>query len=313
MSTGWIVLVVVLVFVAFSAYNRLMALGQCVGHALADIDVQLKQRHDLIPNLIDTVKGYASHERGTLDDVIKARNSAMSAQGPAQVSAAENQLSGALGRLIALSEAHPDLKANANFQQLASDLSDLENKIAASRRAFNNAVQEYNTGIQQMPAALFAGMFGFPKKDFFDLGASRTEVEAAPQVGIAHGLTIDEMPASVPQHPPPKQTLIFISGWTVEIDPAARQLKMLRQVWRKTVMNYCTFDECSAVGTVRYDDEGPNPWGVYLDFRGGREVIPAGPKSEASRLATELSAITGIPRRDAKSWHRSLWGGSNDH
>ena len=95
---------------------------------------------------------------------------------------AENQLSGALGRLIALSEAYPDLKANANFQQLASELSDLENKIAASRRFFNNAVQEYNTGIQQMPAALFAGMFGFTRKDFFDLGASRSEVEAAPAV-----------------------------------------------------------------------------------------------------------------------------------
>jgi len=150
--------------------------------AYADIDVQLKQRHDLIPNLVETVKGYAAHERGTLDDVIKARGAAMSAQGPAQVSAAENQLSGALGRLIALSEAYPDLKANANFQQLATELSDLENKIAASRRFFNSAVQEYNTGIQQMPAALFAGMFGFTRKDFFDLGASRTEVEAAPQV-----------------------------------------------------------------------------------------------------------------------------------
>ena len=156
MSTGWIVLgvIVVLVLFAFGAYNRLVALSQRVDQAFADIDVQLKQRHDLIPNLVETVKGYAAHERGTLDDVIKARNSAMSAQGPAQVSAAENQLCGALGRLIALSEAYPDLKANANFQQLASELSDLENKIAASRRFFNNAVQEYNTGIQQMPAAL---------------------------------------------------------------------------------------------------------------------------------------------------------------
>jgi LemA protein len=167
---------------AVCAYNRLVALSQRVGQAFADVDVQLKQRHDLIPNLVETVKGYASHERGTLDDVIKARNSAMSAQGPAQVSAAENQLSGALGRLIALSEAYPDLKANANFQQLASELSDLENKIAASRRFFNNAVQEYNTGIQQLPAALFAGMFGFTRKEFFDLGASRTEVEAVPTV-----------------------------------------------------------------------------------------------------------------------------------
>jgi len=182
--SGWILLavIVVLVIFVFSAYNRLIALRQRVDQAFADIDVQLKQRHDLIPNLVETVKGYAAHERGTLDDVIKARNSAILAQGPGQVSAAENQLSGALGRLIALSEAYPDLKANANFQQLAGELSDLENKIAASRRFFNNSVQEYNTGIQQMPAALFAGMLGFSKKDFFDLGASRTEVEAAPSV-----------------------------------------------------------------------------------------------------------------------------------
>src|SRR5499426_4595079 len=183
-TTGWVVLgiIVVLVIWAISIYNSLVAMRQRTNQAFADIDVQLKQRHDLIPNLVETVKGYASHERGTLDDVIKARNAAMTAQGPAQVSAAENQLSGALGRLIALSEAYPDLKANANFQQLASELSDIENKIAASRRFFNNAVQEYNTGIQQLPAALFAGMFGFTRKEFFDLGASRAEVEAAPSV-----------------------------------------------------------------------------------------------------------------------------------
>ena len=184
MSSGWIVLgiIVVLVFFAFGAYNRLVTLSQRVNQAFADIDVQLKQRHDLIPNLVETVKGYAAHERGTLDEVVKARNSAISAQGPAQVSAAENQLSGALGKLIALSEAYPDLKANANFQQLQTELSDIENKLAASRRFFNNAVQEYNTGIQQMPAVLFAGMFGFTKRDFFDLGASRAEVETAPSV-----------------------------------------------------------------------------------------------------------------------------------
>src|ERR1700684_3817513 len=126
--SGWIVLgvIVVLVLFAFSAYNRLVALGQRVNQAFADIDVQLKQRHDLIPNLVETVKGYAAHERGTLDDVIKARNSAMSAQGPSQVSSAENQLSGALGRLIALSEAYPDLKAHANFQPLGGELCDLQ-------------------------------------------------------------------------------------------------------------------------------------------------------------------------------------------
>jgi LemA protein len=184
MSSGWIVLIVLVVVVlfAFAAYNRLVALRQRVDQSFADIDVQLKQRHDLIPNLIETVKGYAAHERGTLDDVIKARNSAMAAQGPAQVAAAENQLSGTLGRLFALSEAYPDLKANANFQQLQSELSDIENKIAASRRFFNNAVSEYNTGIQQMPAALFAGTFGFTRKEFFDLGTTRAEVEAVPQV-----------------------------------------------------------------------------------------------------------------------------------
>ncbi len=182
--SGWIILGIIVVVVLFviGAYNRLVTLSQRVNQSFADIDVQLKQRHDLIPNLVETVKGYAAHERGTLDEVIKARNAAMSAQGPAQVSATEAQLSGALGRLIALSEAYPDLKANANFQQLASELSDLENKIAASRRFFNNAVQEYNTGIQQMPAVLFAGMFGFTRKDFFDLGTSRAEVEAAPSV-----------------------------------------------------------------------------------------------------------------------------------
>lgn len=184
MSAGWIVLVIIIILVLFaiSAYNRLVTLRQRVDQAFADVDVQLKQRHDLVPNLVETVKGYAAHERGTLDEVVKARNMAMSAQGPGQVSAAENQLSGALGRLIALSEAYPDLKANANFQQLAGELSDLENKIAASRRFFNNAVQEYNTGIQQMPAAMFAGTFGFTRKDFFDLGTSRAEAETAPSV-----------------------------------------------------------------------------------------------------------------------------------
>jgi LemA protein len=184
MSSSWIIIgiIVLLLLFAFGAYNRLVALSQRVSQAFADIDVQLKQRHDLIPNLVETVKGYATHERGTLDDVVKARNAALSAQGPAQISAAEAQLTGALGRLIALSEAYPDLKANANFQQLQSELSDIENKVAASRRFFNNAVQEYNTGIQQMPAVLFAGMFGFTRKEFFDLGESRGQLEQAPSV-----------------------------------------------------------------------------------------------------------------------------------
>jgi LemA protein len=184
MSTGWIVLgvLVVLAFWIFSVYNGLVAMRQRVDQAFADIDVQLKQRHDLIPNLVETVKGYAGHERGTLEEVVKARNAALTAQGPAQVAAAENQLTGALRGLLALSEAYPDLKANANFQQLQTELSDIENKLAAARRFFNNAVQEYNTGIEQLPAALFAGSLGFRRKDFFDLGEARGQLEQAPSV-----------------------------------------------------------------------------------------------------------------------------------
>jgi LemA protein len=184
MSTGWIVLgvLVVLAFWIFTVYNGLVAMRQRVDQAFADIDVQLKQRHDLIPNLVETVKGYAGHERGTLEDVVKARNAALTAQGPAQVAAAENQLTSALRGLLALSEAYPDLKANTNFQQLQTELSDIENKLAAARRFFNNAVQEYNTGIEQLPAALFAASLGFRRKDFFDLGETRGQLEQAPSV-----------------------------------------------------------------------------------------------------------------------------------
>ena len=185
MSTGWIVLgvIVIIVLFAFGAYNRLVALSQRVSQAFADIDVQLKQRHDLIPNLVETVKGYASHERGTLEEVIKARNSAMSAQGPAQVSAAENQLSGALRQLFALSEAYPDLKANTNFQQLQTELSDIENKLAAARRFFNNVVAEYNTKRENFPAVLFANMLGFMREDFFNLDdGERAATRNAPKV-----------------------------------------------------------------------------------------------------------------------------------
>jgi LemA protein len=183
-TTGWIILgvIVVLLILAVSVYNGLIALRQRVNQSFADIDVQLKQRHDLIPNLVETVKGYAAHERGTLEAVIQARNAAMAAQGPAQQAAAENALTGALRQLFALSEAYPNLKANENFQQLQMELTDLENKIAASRRFFNNAVQEYNTGIQRFPAVLFAGMLGFTEKQFFDLGADRQTVSEAPQV-----------------------------------------------------------------------------------------------------------------------------------
>jgi len=183
-STGWILLAVFVVIVLFgiSVYNRLVAMRQRVSQAFSDVDVQLKQRHDLIPNLVETVKGYAAHERGTLEEVVRARNTAMAAQGPAERAAAENMLSGALRQLFALSEAYPNLKANANFQELQAELTDLENKIAAARRFFNNAVQEYNTGIQQFPAALFAASLGFTPREFFDAGEPRQQLEQAPSV-----------------------------------------------------------------------------------------------------------------------------------
>jgi LemA protein len=177
-----LVIIVVLVLWVIAIYNGLVSMRQRVNQAFADVDVQLRQRHDLIPNLVETVKGYAAHERGTLDEVVKARNAAVAAQGPEQKAAAENMLSGALRQLFALSEAYPDLKANANFQQLQAELSDLENKIAAARRFFNNAVQEYNTGIQRFPAAAFAAALGFAPKEYFDLGEERKTVGEAPQV-----------------------------------------------------------------------------------------------------------------------------------
>jgi LemA protein len=186
-TTTWIVLgvIVVLLLWIIVIYNGLVAMRQRVSQAFADIDVQMKQRHDLIPNLVETVKGYAGHERGTLEAVVQARNAAITAQsgGVAAQAAAENVLSGALRQLFALSEAYPDLKAAANFQQLQSELSDIENKLAASRRFFNNAVQEYNTGIQQFPAVFLAGPLGFTPKEFFDVGVEdRKVLDQAPQV-----------------------------------------------------------------------------------------------------------------------------------
>ena len=183
-TTSWVILgiVVVIVIWAITVYNSLVAMRQRTNQAFADIDVQLKQRHDLIPNLVETVKGYAAHERGTLEAVIQARNAAMAAPGVEQKVAAENMLTGALRQMFALAESYPDLKANQNFQQLQGEISDIENKLAASRRFFNSAVQEYNTGIQQFPAALFAGIFGFGQRPFFDVGENRAQLEQAPSV-----------------------------------------------------------------------------------------------------------------------------------
>jgi LemA protein len=183
---GWWIVIGVIVVIALYlivVYNRLVSLRQVVGQAWSDISVQLKQRHDLVPNLVETVKGYAAHERGTLEAVTNARNAAVAASTPQATAAAENMLTGALRQLFALSEAYPDLKASQNFLQLQADLSDLENKIAASRRFFNNAVQEYNSSTQQFPAVLIAGPMGFTQREFFDLDeGERAAVNTAPQV-----------------------------------------------------------------------------------------------------------------------------------
>ena len=182
---GWIIIGIIVVAGLWlvMTYNGLVSLRQRCRQAFSDIDVQLKQRHDLIPNLVETVKGYAAHEKGTLEAVIAARNAAVSAQGPAAQAAAEGALQGALRQLFALSEAYPDLKANQNFQQLQTELSDLENKIAASRRFFNNAAAEYNSTRESFPAVLFGQSMGFAAQEFFNLDeAERKAVSAAPQV-----------------------------------------------------------------------------------------------------------------------------------
>jgi LemA protein len=183
--TGWIILGIVVVAVLWliMTYNGLVSLRQRCRQAFSDIDVQLKQRHDLVPNLVETVKGYAAHEKGTLEAVIKARNAAVSAHGPAAQAAAEGVLQGALRQIFALAEAYPDLKANQNFQQLQTELSDLENKIAAARRFFNNAAAEYNSTRESFPAVLFAQSMGFSTQEFFNLDeGERKAVQAAPQV-----------------------------------------------------------------------------------------------------------------------------------
>ena len=185
MSTGWIILGIIVLAVVYLVflYNRLVALRQTVNQSWSDISVQLKQRHDLVPNLVETVKGYATHEKSTFEAVVNARNAAVAAQGPAAQAQAENMLTGALRQLFALSEAYPDLKANQNFLQLQSELADLENKIAAARRFFNNAVQEYNSSIQQFPAVFIARNMGFQSREFFELDeGERAAVATAPQV-----------------------------------------------------------------------------------------------------------------------------------
>lgn len=182
---GWIVLgAVALVAVwALSIYNGLVGMRQRCRQSFADIDVQLKQRQDLVPNLVETVKGYAKHERDTLENVVKWRNAAAGATTPADKAQAEGQLTMALRQLMVVAEAYPDLKANQGFQQLQAELGDLENKIAAARRFFNNAASEYNASRESFPAVLFVNTLGFNPQEFFNLDeVERKAASTAPSV-----------------------------------------------------------------------------------------------------------------------------------
>ncbi len=183
---SYVIIGVIIAFVGLFIvlYNRLVALRQTRQNAFSDIDVQLKQRFNLVPQLVETVKGYAAHEKQTFENVTNARAQVGAAKGATgERVAAENVLGGALMGLLAVAENYPDLKADQNFQKLMSELSDIENKIAAARRFFNNATAEYNTSTEQFPAVLIANMFGFKKEPFFELDqAEAALVQKAPEV-----------------------------------------------------------------------------------------------------------------------------------
>ena len=178
-------IVAILFLWATSKYNTLIKLRNNRENAFADIDVQLKQRHDLIPQLVATVKGYAAHEKETLEMVVNARNGAINAKTIDEKIVAENALTSALAGLKVTVEAYPDLKANTNFLQLQEEISDIENKLAAVRRYFNSATKELNTAIEMFPGNIIAGMFGFRKEMMFDLGEpERKNLEKAPEISF---------------------------------------------------------------------------------------------------------------------------------
>ena len=169
-----IAVVVIFVF-GVMIYNSLVKLREQADGAWADIDVQLKRRYDLVPNLVETVKGYAGHEKETLEAVIQARNMAMSAQGPAEQGRAEGMLTNALKSIFALSEAYPDLKAQSSFHQLQGTLTDLEDHVQKARRYYNAVIRDYNTKIATIPQALIARSFGFREKEFFEIPDGQSE------------------------------------------------------------------------------------------------------------------------------------------
>ena len=181
----WVIILVALVLLVVLAlvalYNRLVRFRNRVDNAWAQVDVQLRRRYDLIPNLVETVKGYAAHERETFEAVTQARARAQAAQGPEQQGEAEGLLGQALGRLFAVAEAYPELQADENFRQLQEELAQTENRIAVSRQVYNDTVLTYNNAIQTVPGVFFAGPFGFTKREFFELEG---EAREAPRVAF---------------------------------------------------------------------------------------------------------------------------------
>jgi len=201
-----LVLIALLVIFLIATFNGLVRLRNRVDNAWSQIDVQLKRRYDLIPNLVETVKGYAAHERGTLEAVIQARNMAVNAQGPQQQAQAENMISGALKSLFALSEAYPDLKANQNFSQLQEELTGTEGRIAYARQFYNDTVQKYNTKIQTFPAVVIAGVMHFTPREYFEAEEQATQpVQVSfdtPAAPPAPQAAPPAQPPATPQAPP---------------------------------------------------------------------------------------------------------------
>jgi LemA protein len=195
------VIVLALVLWAVATYNGLIKLRNLVQEAWRQIDVELKRRHDLIGNLVETVKGYAAHERGTLEDVMKARSAAMApGQGPAQQAASEGMLTQALGRLIAVAEAYPDLKANQNFLALQTELSSTEDRIASARRYYNANVRELNTKVETVPSNFVANMFGIKREEYFEAVGEQRE---APKVDFGQRGSDIPPPSSYAGHDAP--------------------------------------------------------------------------------------------------------------
>ncbi len=189
-----VIVIVVLLLLAGLIYvllrNSLISLNQRVGESWSGIDVQLKRRHDLVPNLVETVKGYATHEQETFEKVTQARAAAMQASGPAEAGQAEGQLTAALGGLRVVAEQYPQLRATENFQQLQRQLSELEDEIQASRRIYNSNVQQFNTRIQQFPASIPAKQMGYTEKEYFAIAeAGEREV---PEVSFSQGQTAEQ-------------------------------------------------------------------------------------------------------------------------